>query len=369
MTDGVWAANPKAKFIVWDWSWHSVLGEAVPEKIIAKLPKGVALMADFERGTAIQRGGIPMHVEEYSISVVGPSPRATLRSQQAKQFGFDYLAKIQLSSTWECGTVPFIPVPNLIWKKADALQKVGGSGAMATWTIGSYPSPNTEAFALRNWNPTLSEEGALRRIAARRYGAPAAEAAVRGWTTLSTAFNEEFPFSSSPYAGPLQHGPCLPWYRLDIPPGYGNTTLFNCKDDWRHWTAPYPQDVMARLLRHLCERWDDGLADLREAIAQAPSERKRIAERDYGVAWMIGYYYRTYANALEFYGARDGKDVPNMKRHAERDQKETVEAFRLVRSDSRLGWEPELQYFYRPLDVLERLISQDAIIEFGLDPW
>ena len=41
----------------------------------------------------------------------------------------------------------------------------------------------------------------------------------------------------------------------------------------------------------------------------------------------------------------------------------TEEAFRRVRADSRFGWEPELQYFYRPLDVLERLISLDAVID------
>jgi hypothetical protein len=362
MSEGVWAADPKARFIVWDWSWHSVLGEETPEKIIAKSPKGVGLMADFERGTRIVRGGIPMNVEEYSISVVGPSPRAKIRSAQAKQFGFDYLAKIQLSTTWECGTVPFIPVPNLLWRKAEALQDVGASGTMSTWTIGSYPSPNTEAFAVRNWNSQLSETEGLRRIAARRYGEAAADDAVRGWTKLSSAFAEEFPFSVSPYAGPLQHGPCLPWYLHDIPAGYGNTTLFNCKDDWRHWTAPYPQDVMTKLLRHLCARWDEGLADLRLAAAKAPPERRALIERDLGVTWMVGYYYRTYANALEFYGARDGGDISGMKRHAAADLKETTEALRLVRSDSRLGWEVELQYFYRPQDVLEKLISLDAIV-------
>ena len=155
MSEGVWAADPKAKFIVWDWSWHSVLGEEVPEQIIQRLPKGVGLMADFERGTRIERGGIPMNVEEYSISTIGPSPRAKIRSQQAKQFGFDFLAKIQLSTTWECGTVPFIPVPNLLARKAQGMSNVGVNGAMATWTIGSYPSPNTEAFAIQNWNPDI----------------------------------------------------------------------------------------------------------------------------------------------------------------------------------------------------------------------
>ena len=361
MSEGVWAANPKAKFIVWDWSWHSVLGEEVPEQIIQRLPKGVGLMADFERGTHSERGGVPMNVEEYSISNIGPSPRAKIRSEQAKRLGFDFLAKIQLSTTWECGTVPFIPVPNLLARKAQGMRNVGVNGAMATWTIGSYPSPNTEAFAIQNWNPTLPEADVLRRIAAKRYGAESVESAVRGWTKLSDAFTEEFPFFGS-YNPPLQHGSSLPWYRKDVPPPFGSATLLNPKDDWRNWSPPFSPELMTKLLRHMCDRWDEGLKDLREATEKSGS-RRTIAERDFRVAWMVGYHWRAYANGLEFYKARDAGDAEGMKRIAAEELKATEQAFRLVRADSRFGWEAELQYFYRPLDVLERLISLDAVIE------
>jgi hypothetical protein len=361
MSEGVWAANPSAKFIVWDWSWHSVLGEEVPEQIIQRLPKGVGLMADFERGTRIERGGIPMNVEEYSISTIGPSPRAQARSQQAKRFGFDFLAKIQLSTTWECGTVPFIPVPNLLAQKAQGMSNVGVNGAMATWTIGSYPSPNTEAFAIQNWNPDLSEGAVLRRVAAKRYGPHGIDSAMRGWTKLSEAFAQEFPFFAT-YNPPLQHGPSLPLYRRDIPPPFGNATLFNCKDDWRRWTSPYSPEVTIKLLRHLCDRWDEGLKDLRDAVGKSGA-RRELAQRDLGVAWMVGYHWRAFANDLEFYQARDAGDVAGMKRIAAEELNATTEAFRFVRADSRFGWEAELQYFYRPLDVLERLLSLEAVID------
>ncbi|MDB6056384.1 MAG: hypothetical protein JWO95_228, partial [Verrucomicrobiales bacterium] len=125
MAEGVRAAAPDAQVIVWDWSWHSLFGEAVPGEIIKRLPHGVGLMADFERGTRIVRGGVAMNVEEYSISTIGPSPRAKLRAQQAAENGLKFFAKIQLSTTWECGTVPFIPVPNLIARKAIAMRDIG----------------------------------------------------------------------------------------------------------------------------------------------------------------------------------------------------------------------------------------------------
>src|SRR5205823_12183388 len=120
-----------------------------------------------------------------------------------------------------------------------------------------------------------------------------------------------------PYAGPLQHGPSLPLYRRDIPPPYGNASLFNCKDDWTHWTSPYSPALMLKLLRHLCDRWEEGLNDLRNAATKSAGGRRRQAERDLSVAWMVNYYYRAYANALDFYAARDAGDTAGMKRIAQ----------------------------------------------------
>lgn len=104
------------------------------------------------------------------------------------------------------------------------------------------------------------------------------------------------------------------------------------------------------------------MKNLREVV-QKNGSRREMAERDYGVAWMVGYHWRAFANDLEFYKARDAGDVANMKQIAAEEIKVTEQAFRSVRADSRFGWELELQYFYRPLDVTERLISLDAMLE------
>ena len=120
---------------------------------------------------------------------------------------------------------------------------------------------------------------------------------------------------------------------------------------------------MAKLLRQLSAQWQEGMAVWRQAIEQMPKTRRRIAERDLGVAWMVDYTWRAYANALHFYGARDGGDQVTMRQLAREEITNTEEAIRHVNADSRLGWEAELQYFYRPNDGLERLLSLDATLE------
>ena len=120
---------------------------------------------------------------------------------------------------------------------------------------------------------------------------------------------------------------------------------------------------MARLLRQLSVKWREGMSIWQEAVKQMPKERRRLAERDLGVAWMVDYTYRAYANALHFYGGRDGGDRVTMRKLAEEEIRNTEEALRRVNADSRLGWEAELQYFYRPNDVLERLVSLDWVLD------
>ena len=72
---GVWAGNPNAKVIVWDWGWPDDGGWT--ERIIEALPENVYLMSVSEWSKPIVRGGVASTVGEYSISTVGPGPRAT----------------------------------------------------------------------------------------------------------------------------------------------------------------------------------------------------------------------------------------------------------------------------------------------------
>ncbi|MGI8907684.1 MAG: hypothetical protein ACR2IE_14480 [Candidatus Sumerlaeaceae bacterium] len=360
--EGVRAVSSDPFIIVWDWSWHSVGMQDPQDQIVGALHPECALMADFERGTPIRRGGVPMTVDEYSISVIGPSPRAKVRSAQSSRYTIPFFAKIQLSSTWECGTVPFIPVPGLLAEKAKAMISSGVDGCMQSWTLGSYPSPNTEAFAIQQWNPELSTTDVLRRVALRRYGDAAADTAVAAWQNFGEVFAEEYPFSAAIYNGPIQYAPGLPWFRNIIPPPYGNGAMLNPKDDWKIWTSPYTAPQMADQLRHMCSRWSDSLDRMKGLVGLAAAARKQTAQRDYAIAWIIDYTFRSFANALDFYQAREVGNSLEMQRLAQIELEATSQAYKYVLQDSRLGWEAQLQYYYQPSDVMERLISLEAII-------
>ena len=95
MEKGVKAGNPKAKVIVWDWGWK----DQNAETIIKGIPKSCWLMSVSEWSLPIVRGGVSSVVGEYSISSVGPGPRAQEQWKYAREAGIKTLAKVQVNCT------------------------------------------------------------------------------------------------------------------------------------------------------------------------------------------------------------------------------------------------------------------------------
>ncbi|MBM3457750.1 MAG: hypothetical protein FJX77_04365, partial [Armatimonadetes bacterium] len=91
------ATRPRPRLIAWDWGWRD--GEAV--ETIRRLPSDVDVMSVSEWSIPTERGGVPSEVGEYSLSVIGPGPRARRHWQAARDTGHRVLAKIQAASTWE----------------------------------------------------------------------------------------------------------------------------------------------------------------------------------------------------------------------------------------------------------------------------
>ena len=109
---GVHRGNPEADVLVSDWGWK---GHGDARDIVAKLPKSVMLVSVSEWSLPIERGGIKSKVGEYSISSVGPGPRAKAHWATASAAGVRRAAEIQFNNTCEIASVPYLPVLDLVW--------------------------------------------------------------------------------------------------------------------------------------------------------------------------------------------------------------------------------------------------------------
>ena len=359
--DGIRQAGSTAQLIAWDWGWN----DAWSGDVIRQLPAEVMLQSVSEWSLPIERGGVKSAVGEYSISSIGPGPRAQRHWKLARERGLKTLAKIQAGNTWELSAVPYIPAVENVARHAVNLREANINGLMLGWTLGGYPSPNLEVVS--EVLACGSAEEAMRRVAERRFGAQLSSAVVAAWRGFSAAFRE-FPYHISVvYNGPQQAGPAnLLWLE---PTGYAATMVGFPYDDLDSWRAIYPAEVFIGQLNKVADGFDRALDGLRSPALRAPAtqvQRRALAEEQ-GVAEAAAIHFRASANQARFVLARraamkagDSGREPHRQEMERilRDEIALAKRLHAIQSrDSRIGFEASNQYYYVPVDLMEKVIN------------
>jgi len=365
---GVHQGNPKAKVIVWDWGWRQH-GDA--SDIIAKLPDSVWFMSVSEWAKPIERGGIKSMVGEYSISAVGPGPRATRHWSVAKAAGLKTVAKVQFNNTWELSAVPWLPTLDLITQHAANLAKAGIDGSMLSWSLGGYPSPNLEVAQQFAENPHANPEEVLNAIARKRYGQQAAPLARKAWTAFSKAF-QQFPYGGSIlYRAPQQYGPANLLYPK--PTGYAATMVGFPYDDLNGWRGQYPRDVFVYQFDKMADGWKKGLELFEKMILLADPEKQALAQDDFYLAQAVYLHFTSVANQARFVIARDALLSDTLSENQKSEVKKEIDAlltdeialskalWKITAFDSRIGFEATNQYYYVEQDLIEKVINCEYI--------
>jgi hypothetical protein len=350
--------------IVWDWGWP----DAATPDIIARLPKPVWLQSVSEWSLPIVRGGLATSVGEYSLSAVGPGPRATRHWELARQSGLKTVAKVQLNNSWELSTVPYLPVLDLVAEHVGNLARSRVDGLMLSWSLGGYPSPNLEVAEEFAAEPGAERETVLDRVARRRFGPEGAGHARRAWTAFSRAFRE-YPFHVSVlYQSPVQMGPANLLYPTAT--HYRSTMTGIPYDDLDGWRGPYPADVFAAQFAKVAELWQPGLSELEQAAAKTPADRAAEARAELCFARAAWLHFSSVAEQARFTAARNAlaqsppltpaqRDalLESMRQAAQSEARAARELFRLARENSCLGYEAANQYFYLPVDLMEKVVN------------
>jgi hypothetical protein len=370
---GVHRANPKANVLISDWGWR---GHGDAPDFIARLPKTVWLMSVSEWSLPIERGGIKTTVGEYSISSVGPGPRALSHWKAAHQAGLKTGAEIQFNNTCELASVPYLPVMDLV---AEHCRKLVSSakpdGMLIGWTMGGYPSPNLQLAQRFNRTPAPDIETVLDSLARERFGPEGAPHGRKAWTRMSDAFRQ-YPFHISVvYTSPVQCGPANALYPSKT--GYKATMWGIPYDDLDGWRGPYPPEVFAAQFERIVEGWQPGIAELQVAVEKSPPDRRNEVQGDLRLAQAAAINFQSVANQTRFILARDALAKPSgtmsseerhrlrfeIRRYLESEIVLARRLFTLVREDSRIGFEPSCQYFYLPLDLVEKIVNCRWLLE------
>ena len=372
--EGVHAGNPSAKVVVWDWGWHN---HGLAQDVITALPKSVYLMSVSEWAKPISRGGVESKVGEYSISAVGPGPRAIQHWAWAKQAGLRTFAKVQVNNTWELSAVPWLPVFDLVQQHISDLSNYDMDGLMLSWSLGGYPSPNIKiADICLNQNESM-KKNVLDSIASERYGTAAVNDARKAWTAFSNAF-KEYPYSGSTlYTGPQQYGPSNLLYEKAT--GYKATMVGFPYDDLKSWKGFYPNDVFIHQFQLVAEGWLKGLEYFRQIKNRSDSLHRQIVLSDERIATAAYLHFASVVNQSQFIVYRDSLANQNLAPAIRKSLKKDIRSilrneitlaadlFRICRQDSRIGYEASNQYYYVEQDLIEKILNCQLLLNVFKD--
>lgn len=344
---GMREAGSKGKFILYVWSTPP---EWMPG-IIRRLPQSTWVQCVSEWGKTFTRGDYTGTVNEYSISIIGPSEQSLSQWKMAQARGLKTIAKMQAANTYELNTVPYIPALRRVAEHLENVARAGVDGITLGWTAGGSPSPNLELVGEFCRLPRPGVREAMRNVAVRRFGEAAADGVVEAWNLLSDAY-EEFPFDIDVcYNGPQCLGPSNLLYAK--PTGLVATQVGFAFDDLEGWRGPYSAQTLQSQFEKLADRWAAGVEALDKLRRAHPST---AMEDEWRVAEACRIHFRSAANQIHFVRVRQTDRAAAVK--LLQDEMDLARrAYALVLADSRIGFETTDQYEYLRFDLAEKILN------------
>ncbi len=370
-------AKPDANIVFSTYNW-SYLSKPEREDFLARCPKELTINIAFEMQKQRVMDGVRFPVMDYSASVTEPGDYFVSECEGAYQSGL----KIRVCSNtggnaWDFGAVPYIPVPQLWLKRMRALLPYAlHKGADCFYEghhYGWWPNIANDLMKKMYLSPEnpIDDELFLKQLAVRDYGT---DEVVRVWQYWSEALTHAVTSNEDQY-GPLRVGSAYPFVfqvnisRTMLPKEipfpcaphamFGNAiikTLYQPYENTNQSSAirRYPIDI--KELEKLIVIWTQGCELLDSLLLKMPAGRKREnGEYLRALGGYILHSEKTVLHIKQWY-------LTNMKLRmcvnpdeaemllnqliaiVEEESANVQDTIPYVEKDSRLGWEPSMEY-------------------------
>ncbi|MBR2374334.1 MAG: hypothetical protein IKA87_08925, partial [Lentisphaeria bacterium] len=309
---------------------------------------------------------VPRIGGDYWLSYVGPSERfrrfAALCPPDKKPG-----AKLQVGCSHELATVPYVPVPGLLYRKYRAMHEIGVDTVMQCWYFGNYPGIMNKAAGMLSFEDFSTDEYTFLSGLLRPEWGKYTDTVAEVYRECSEAYSN-YPLSNTmQYYGPYHDGvvwplfcneqnlPLAPTWKTDFP--VSGDTIGETLDN--HTLAE-----VVELARRLSDGWSNAvskLLPLRGAFADIP---ERI--RDIDLLHVLELHFITGYDIFNFYNERSRKCgvTPVMQEILKRQIAVSREVAELCRRDSRIGFHSEAEnykYFPEKLEARAVMLEQELV--------
>lgn len=369
-------AKPDALIIfnTYNWGWTE---KNLRKEFLQKFPKDIILQVTFEIFKKIMRENQTCCIMDYTISTAEPGFYFTSECKMASELGIKLLATANTAgATWDFGTIAHVPVPQQ-WirkfKHLDNARKTWGlSGLYDNHHYGWEPSVITDLGRAFFWSPQIEPETLLPKLARRDFGHGAANV-LAAWDKWSKAIQHYTATNEDQY-GPFRVGPSYPFIfhpnitrtmsakEITFPTQkdahFGNRIIKTMYQPYEN-NAQVPGSIRIRFeirsLEKMKDLWQEGLAIMAEALPQIESRKKENLESEISRGQYILTNIQTTLNIKHWYllnitllnasTPQECQDIITKIRIVAQGEIDNAKrAIPCVERDSRLGWEPSMEY-------------------------
>ena len=361
----VYKFRPDADIIFCTYNWGNQ-PEEDRIKLIEALPEGLSLMATWDMFQKFKVGDVTENIYDYSLCFVGPGEYFSSEAIAAKKRGMRlYTISNTSGRTWDFGVVPYEPMPYQWIKRYKAILKAreewGLCGLMENIHYSFHPSFIVELEKWAFFTEIKPPEQILLDLLVRDFGEENLETVDKVMHIWSEAITHMMPVVEDQY-GPLRIGPSYPfWTTEKNPPKIPSEPNALFGNRIYHATYEPDQDIRASLpgVRLFAEIGE--FIKLRDMLLEGVELLKTIENPNDKLLKLCNlgeFMYRTIVTTVNYKnfhillvklliaGTRENaaKILDGLEEILLAERENVEATIPLVRADSRLGWEPSMDY-------------------------
>lgn len=373
----------------------------VKQYFIRQLPNHTMPLLTWENGKSFTIDDMKGYLRDYSLSQVGPAEVTSAQIEEANKRQMKVYSKVDTFTSWQYGTIPYLPCPYQWFERYEALEKYGVKGTLESWSSGYKPNFISRLRAWTCWSDAPSKDELLAMAAAAIFGEQQKDLVLTAWDHFSKAirlvpdtgpnmgtnnaignplFFEEPPLRTVTYyhswsdpSKVLHVNPYWPFTvsRMVFYPDFSNkvnkaelyarsATGVEVRND----TAVLP--VFLKYLQRAADEMEQGLELYRKAALASPEASRAEAVKEVIVAEQMQRMMLSDHAVLQFEDLRLrwAKEQNAAEKKAILDQMEAIAREELARTelsllaatrDSRMGFQFEQDYVYTPYSLKEKI--------------
>lgn len=367
--------NPEADLVFWTYNWGYVDKEYRIE-LLKNIPTDVSLLVTFEMFEKIKMRNITSTCVDYTLYFEGPGEYFISEAEIAHERGIRLYAMSNTGGlTWDIGVIPYEPAPYQWIKRYEGLhharKKWDLCGLMESHHYGWWPSFISELAKWSYWYPSPSSDEVLRAIAKRDFGEGNEDTVIEAWKSWSIGIRNYTSTNEDQY-GPFRVGPSYPLVfnnskgNIQIPsapyafhrgngicnPNYPNNIAF---EERRSSLFQFRLPVEIERLEKMKGCFQYGVECLEEIYPVLPDNKKKDAFHMINLGKFIANCAKTTINVKKWYilkmqllietnENKINELIDEMIEIGKDEIDNAEDTIPLVKADSRLGWEPSMEY-------------------------